>query len=83
MSVDTLTMIAQIVNLIVLVWLLKRFLYKPILSTIDARQDFIRQKISDAENDAEKWKKATEELAQKKAQFDKENFKAYRARFGR
>ena len=72
MSVDTLTMIAQIINLIVLVWLLKRFLYKPILNAIDARQDFIRQKISDAENDAEKWKKATEELAQKKAQFDKE-----------
>ena len=72
MSVDALTMIAQIVNLIVLVWLLKRFLYKPILNTIDARQDFIRQKINEAENDAKKWKKATEELALKEAQFDKE-----------
>ena len=72
MSVDTLTMIAQIVNLIVLIWLLKRFLYQPILNAIDARQNFIRQKIADAENDAEKWKKATEELALKEAQFDKE-----------
>lgn len=38
MSVDWITVAAQIVNFLVLIWLLKRFLYKPILSGIDARE---------------------------------------------
>jgi len=38
MSIDWLTVAAQIVNFLVLVWLLKRFLYRPILDGIDARE---------------------------------------------
>ena len=36
MSIDWITVAAQIVNFLVLVWLLKRFLYRPILNGIDA-----------------------------------------------
>ena len=38
MGFDLVTFIAQIVNLFVLVWLLKRFLYRPILEVIEKRQ---------------------------------------------
>ena len=38
MSIDWITVIAQIANFLVLVWLLKRFLYRPILDGIDARE---------------------------------------------
>ena len=38
MTIDWFTVGAQIVNFIVLVWLLKRFLYKPVLAAIDARE---------------------------------------------
>lgn len=38
MSIDWITVAAQIANFLVLVWLLKRFLYRPILDGIDARE---------------------------------------------
>ena len=38
MLIDWFTVGAQAVNFIILVWLLKRFLYKPILNAIDERE---------------------------------------------
>ena len=38
MLVDWFTVVAQVVNFLILVWLLKRFLYKPILRAIDERE---------------------------------------------
>ena len=38
MLIDWFTVVAQVVNFLILVWLLKRFLYKPILDAIDARE---------------------------------------------
>jgi F-type H+-transporting ATPase subunit b len=38
MLIDWFTVAAQIVNFLILVWLLKHFLYKPILDAIDARE---------------------------------------------
>jgi F-type H+-transporting ATPase subunit b len=38
MSIDWITVAAQIANFLVLIWLLKRFLYRPILDGIDARE---------------------------------------------
>lgn len=38
MSIDWITVAAQIANFLALVWLLKRFLYRPILDGIDARE---------------------------------------------
>ena len=37
MLIDWFTVLAQIVNFLILVWILKRFLYRPILTAIDAR----------------------------------------------
>ncbi len=50
MGFDLVTFIAQIVNLFVLVWLLKRFLYHPILNVIEKRQQEIRDRVQSAEN---------------------------------
>lgn len=49
MSVDWVTVIAQVANFLVLVWLLKRFLYKPILNGIDAREAEIATRMGEAE----------------------------------
>ena len=49
MSVDWITIVAQIGNFLVLVWLLKRFLYKPILNGIDAREAGIAARMGEAE----------------------------------
>ena len=64
MGFDLVTFVAQIVNLFVLVWLLKRFLYRPILEVIEKRQQEIRDKVQAAEDmrlesekDRKKWEK--------------------------
>lgn len=48
MSIDWLTVAAQIANFLVLVWLLKRFLYRPILDGIDAREAEIAARMNEA-----------------------------------
>jgi len=48
MSIDWVTVAAQLVNFLVLVWLLKRFLYRPILDGIDARESEIAEKMGEA-----------------------------------
>lgn len=48
MSIDWLTVSAQIVNFLVLVWLLKRFLYHPVLEAMDKRGQRIREQLDDA-----------------------------------
>jgi len=57
MLIDWFTVGAQIVNFLILVWLLKHFLYKPILNAIDAREKRIAAELADADTkkaDAEK-----------------------------
>ncbi len=49
MPIDWFTVVAQIINFLILVWLLKRFLYKPILDGIDARENKISRILSSAE----------------------------------
>jgi F-type H+-transporting ATPase subunit b len=49
MSIDWITVAAQVANFLVLVWLLKRFLYRPILDGIDAREAEIAERMQVAE----------------------------------
>ena len=49
MSIDWITVLAQLINFLLLVWLLKRFLYGPILAGIDAREAEIAQRINAAD----------------------------------
>ena len=48
MSIDWITVGAQIVNFLVLIWLLKRFLYRPILDGVDAREKEIADRMAEA-----------------------------------
>jgi F-type H+-transporting ATPase subunit b len=49
MLIDWFTVGAQALNFIILVWLMKRFLYKPILEAIDAREKRIAAALADAD----------------------------------
>lgn len=49
MSFDWITVAAQTVNFLVLIWLLKRFLYRPILDGIDARERDIAARVAAAD----------------------------------
>lgn len=48
MLIDWFTVGAQVLNFVILVWLLKRFLYQPILDAIDAREQRIAAAFADA-----------------------------------
>jgi len=48
MLIDWFTVAAQAVNFLILVWLLKHFLYKPILNAIDAREKGIAAQLAEA-----------------------------------
>lgn len=48
MLIDWFTVGAQAVNFLILVWLMKRFLYKPILDAIDAREERIAGELAEA-----------------------------------
>lgn len=48
MSIDWITVGAQIANFLVLIWLLKRFLYRPIMDGIDAREAEIAARMNEA-----------------------------------
>jgi F-type H+-transporting ATPase subunit b len=72
MLIDWFTVAAQIVNFLILMWLLKRFLYKPILDAIDARENRIATELADA---AEKQTQAAQErdaFRQKNDDFDQQ-----------
>jgi len=60
MLIDWFTVAAQIVNFMILVWLLKHFLYGRILGAIEAREHGIAERLADA---AAKEKAAGEQLA--------------------
>jgi F-type H+-transporting ATPase subunit b len=48
MLIDWFTVGAQAVNFLILVWLMKRFLYKPVLAAIDAREKRIADELQQA-----------------------------------
>lgn len=72
MLIDWFTVIAQVINFLILVWLLKRFLYRPILNAIDAREKRIATKIADAAAKEAEAQKEREEYQHRNEVFDKE-----------
>ena len=49
MEFDWTTFVLEALNFLVLVWLLKRFFYQPVLAEIEARRDATAKTIADAE----------------------------------
>lgn len=71
MLIDWYTVAAQVINFAVLVWLLKRFLYRPILRAIDAREKRISDSLAEADE------------ARAEAERERETFEARNAEFER
>ena len=72
MLIDWFTVGAQALNFLILVWLLKRFLYKPILDAIDAREKRIAAELADAAAKEAEAKKERDEFQHKNEEFDQQ-----------
>ena len=69
MLIDWFTVSAQVVNFLILVWLLKRFLYRPILNAIDAREKRIATELADADAKKAEAIKERDEFQHKNEEF--------------
>ena len=69
MLIDWFTVGAQALNFIILVWLLKRFLYRPILNAVDAREKRIAAELADADAKKAEAQKERDEYQHKNEEF--------------
>jgi F-type H+-transporting ATPase subunit b len=72
MLIDWFTVIAQALNFLILVWLLKRFLYQPILRAIDAREKRIAAQLAEAEAKMVDAEQQRDNFEHKNEAFDRE-----------
>ncbi|OGQ97738.1 MAG: F0F1 ATP synthase subunit B [Deltaproteobacteria bacterium RIFOXYD12_FULL_57_12] len=72
MLIDWFTVGAQALNFLILVWLLKRFLYKPILNAIDAREKRIATELADADAKKAEALQERNEFQHKNEEFDQQ-----------
>jgi F-type H+-transporting ATPase subunit b len=72
MPIDWFTIVAQMLNFFVLVWLMKRFLYKPILHAIDEREKRIAAELAEARAQKAEARKERDAFRQKNEAFDRQ-----------
>ena len=72
MPINWFTVAAQAINFLILVWLLKRFLYKPILHAIDEREKGIAAQLAEAEAKKAEAQKERDDFQHKNEAFDQE-----------
>ena len=72
MLIDWFTVAAQAVNFLILVWLMKRFLYKPILHAIDEREKRIATELANADKKKAEAQKESDDFKHKNEEFDKQ-----------
>jgi F-type H+-transporting ATPase subunit b len=72
MLIDWFTVGAQTLNFLILVWLMKRFLYKPILHAIDAREERIAAELADADAKRAEAQKERDEFHDKNEKFNQQ-----------
>jgi F-type H+-transporting ATPase subunit b len=70
MLIDWFTVSAQAINFLILIWLLKRFLYKPILGAMDAREQKIAAQLRDAATQKTEAERERESLRVARAEFE-------------
>src|SRR5580704_9507873 len=73
MPIDWFTVVAQAINFLILVCLLKRFLYKPILHAIDEREKGIAAQLAEAEAKKAEAQKEREDFQHRNEIFDQEH----------
>jgi len=72
MLIDWFTVAAQAINFLILVWLMKRFLYKPVLNAIDEREKRIAAELANADAKYAEAQKEHDEFQQKNTEFDQQ-----------
>jgi F-type H+-transporting ATPase subunit b len=72
MLIDWFTVGAQALNFFILVWLMKRFLYKPIRDAVDAREKRIAAELADADAKKAEAQKERDEFQHKNETFDQQ-----------
>ncbi|MCR4331167.1 MAG: F0F1 ATP synthase subunit delta, partial [Sulfuricaulis sp.] len=72
MLIDWFTVGAQALNFLILVWLMKRFLYKPILHAIEEREKRIARSLANADKKKAEAQKESEEFQHKNEEFDRQ-----------
>ena len=72
MLFDWFTIVAQVLNFLILVWLMKRFLYKPILHAIDEREKRIATELANADKKKAEAQKESDDFKHKNEEFDKQ-----------
>jgi F-type H+-transporting ATPase subunit b len=72
MLIDWFTVGAQALNFLILVWLMKRFLYKPILHAIDEREKGIATELANADAKKAEAEKERDDFQHKNAEFDQQ-----------
>ncbi|NVM23806.1 MAG: F0F1 ATP synthase subunit B [Desulfobacterales bacterium] len=70
MLIDWFTVVAQVINFLILVWLLKRFLYGPIMRAMDKREEKIASRLEKAENKRREAEQEAQDFRQKNVEFD-------------
>jgi F-type H+-transporting ATPase subunit b len=68
--IDWFTVGAQLLNFIILVWLMKRFLYQPVLDAIAAREQMIAKELADAAATKTRADQQQDEFQKKNQDFD-------------
>lgn len=72
MLIDWFTVGAQALNFVILLWLMKRYLYKPILVAIDAREKRIADELAGADAKQAEAQKDRDEFQHKNEDFDQQ-----------
>ena len=72
MLIDWFTVAAQALNFLILVWLMKRFLYKPIQGAIDSREKHIAAALADADAKKSQAQAERDEFQRKNDEFQQQ-----------
>lgn len=70
MQINWFTVIAQLFNFALLVWLMKRYLYTPILAAMDQREQLITAQVTAAKTQQAEAQAAHDDLTKKNSTFD-------------
>ncbi len=72
MELDWSTFLLEIVNVLVLIWLLKRFLFRPVMAVIEERKAAITKSVADAQSVRQEAQSLQERYEQRLVEWEKE-----------
>jgi F-type H+-transporting ATPase subunit b len=70
MEIDWITISAQIVNFLILVWLLKHFLYQPVIRAMDRREQRIARRLIEAQEREDKAEASAQQYREKSEELE-------------